>query len=274
VVQIAVVKKAPIYSNSTTKFYFYEDKDGNITGYIAKCYYMFGRPVDWFGDYEKMDSFNKDNIKYDTGDEIQFTYNGETYTLTVHKDPSLDPKEYPDETFPNFGKVPDDLNIDKENTTIKGKYFFSITDFDKKETEYDKQRSEFTSVSEKQSRHESDSIKNSQAKSESLSLSTSKSNSITSDSISKSTSLSLENSDIGSRSKSHSLLESEEISTSLSNSQSTATSVSESQSTSTSVSESQSTSTSVSESQSTSTSVSESQSTSTSVSESLMLAYK
>ncbi len=124
VVQIAVVKKAPIYSNSTTKFYFYEDKDGNITGYIAKCYYMFGRPVDWFGDYEKMDSFNKDNIKYDTGDEIQFTYNGETYTLTVHKDPSLDPKEYPDETFPNFGKVPDDLNIDKENTTIKGKYFW------------------------------------------------------------------------------------------------------------------------------------------------------
>ena len=53
VVQIAVVKKAPIYSNSTTKFYFYEDKNGNITGYIAKCYYMFGRPVDWFGDYEK-----------------------------------------------------------------------------------------------------------------------------------------------------------------------------------------------------------------------------
>lgn len=124
VVQIAVVKKAPIYSNSTTKFYFYEDKDGNITGYIAKCYYMFGHPVDWFGDYEKMDSFNKDNIKYDTGDEIQFTYNGETYTLTVHKDLSLDPKEYPDETFPNFGKVPDDLNIDKENTTIKGNYFW------------------------------------------------------------------------------------------------------------------------------------------------------
>lgn len=39
VVQIAIVKKAPIYSNSSTYFYFYEDKGGNITGYIKDSKY-------------------------------------------------------------------------------------------------------------------------------------------------------------------------------------------------------------------------------------------
>lgn len=115
--------------------------------------------------------------------------------------------------YPYFGQVQDDLNIDaSSSTTIKGKSYFSIKDFEKQQTEYDKQRSEFTSVSEKQSGHKSDSIENSLSKSKSLSLSTSNSNSKstldTSDSLSKSTSLSLENSDIASRSVSHSLLES------------------------------------------------------------------
>lgn len=150
VVQIAIVKKAPIYSNSSTYFYFYEDKGGNITGYIKNSKY---------GSYKKMESFKKKDIEYDTGDEIRFSYNGKTYELKVHKDNSMFPNTYPNERYPNFGEVPDDLNISKYDTTTKGNYFFSITDYDKKETEYDSMRSNFTSVSEKQSQHLSNSIK-------------------------------------------------------------------------------------------------------------------
>lgn len=278
VVQIAVIEKAPIYSddswdnrdNHGSKFYYYE-RNGKIHAYFSKkdikyWDYTSGR-YNYQPDFKEIESFSKGDITSENGSEIEFNYNGSHYRFIVKTETNGG------HVFPYFGQVEDDLNIDASSpTTIKGKSYFSIKDFEKQQTKYDKQRSEFTSISEKQSRHKSDSIKNSQSKSESLSLSISNSNSKsnvdTSDSLSKSKSLSLVNSDIASRSNSHSSLESTEISKSLLNSQSTSTSVSESQSTSTSVSESQSTSTSVSESQSTSTSVSESQSTSTSVSES------
>ena len=268
VVQIVVIEKAPIYSDEKheKKFYYYEDSNGKIHAYFSEkdSWDPFNR---YQPNFVEIQSFSKDDIISENGSEIEFNYNGKHYKFTVKT------QKNGDHVFPYFGQVEDDLNIDaNSSTTIKGKSYFSIKDFEKQQTEYDKQRSEFTSVSEKQSGHKSDSIKNSESKSESLSLSTSNSNSKsnvdTSDSLSKSESLSLENSDIESRSNSHSSLESTEISKSLSNSQSTSTSVSDSQSTSTSVSSSQSTSTSVSESQSTSISVSSSQSTSTSVSES------
>ena len=279
--QIMVIEKAPIYSdddwyNQGRKFYYYEDSNG-IHAYFSKKDITYwdstsGR-YKHQPDFKEIESFNKNDIRFENGDTIEFRYEGNWYTFKVKK--TLHDKH----EYPYFGQVQDDLNIDGNNyKTIKGKSYFSIKDFGKQQTKYDKQRSEFTSVSERQSRHKSDSVENSLSKSKSLSLSTSNSNSKsnvdTSDSLSKSTSLSAENSDIESRSISHSLLESTEIatsqstSTSVSDSQSTSTSVSSSQSTSTSVSESQSTSTSVSSSQSTSTSVSDSQSTSTSVSSS------
>ena len=268
--QIMVIEKAPIYSdddwyNQGRKFYYYEDSNG-IHAYFSKKDITYwdstsGR-YKHQPDFKEIESFNKNDIRFENGDTIEFRYEGNWYTFKVKK--TLHDKH----EYPYFGQVQDDLNIDGNNyKTIKGKSYFSIKDFGKQQTKYDKQRSEFTSVSERQSRHKSDSVENSLSKSKSLSLSTSNSNSKsnvdTSDSLSKSTSLSAENSDIESRSISHSLLESTEIATS----QSTSTSVSDSQSTSTSVSSSQSTSTSVSESQSTSTSVSDSQSTSTSASE-------
>ncbi|MGO5328868.1 hypothetical protein ACTQV6_01150 [Holdemanella porci] len=284
VVQIVVLKKAPIYSNSShvdsygdkESFYYYEDESGEkhffLTEIETKNVGTWWDPVyKTKYEYKALDS-TKVQIKLENGDEIEFEYKGKTYKFSVLKESNGD------HYYPYFGEVPDKLDSDEDgrtnDTTTKGTPYFSIKDYENQQTKYDKQRSEFTSVSEKQSRHKSDSIKNSESKSESLSLSNSKSNSMTSDSLSKSTSLSAKKSDIESRSISHSLLESTEIatsqstSTSVSESQSTSTSVSESQSTSTSVSSSQSTSTSVSESQSTSTSVSESQSTSTSVSES------
>ena len=276
-VQIMVIEKAPIYSdeswgNHGSKFYYYEDTDGKIHAYFSE------KDNRYFGAYyspnfKEIGSFSKDDIISENGSTIKFKYKGNEYTFTVKK--TIDDNN---QEFPYFGQVQDDLNIDaNSSTTIKGKSYFSIKDFEKQQTKYDQQRSQFTSVSEKQSRHKSDSIKNSQSKSESLSLSISNSNSKsnvdTSDSLSKSKSLSLVNSDIASRSNSHSLLESTEISKSLLNSQSTSTSVSESQSTSTSVSESQSTSglesTSASLSDSESVSSSESESLSTSESESI-----
>ena len=289
VVQIVVLKKAPIYSDSGNvdsygnkeSFYYYEDESGEKHFFLTEK--ETTNDVEYYDgplwnkvpvyktkyEYKALDS-TKVQINSENGDEIEFEYNGKTYKFSVLKESNGD------HYYPYFGEVPDKLDSDFDgstnDTTTKGTPYFSIKDYENQQTKYDKERSQFTSVSENQSRHKSDSIKNSQSKSESLSLSISNSNSKsnfdTSNSLSKSTSLSVENSDIASRSNSHSLLESTEISKSLSNSQSTSTSVSESQSTSTSVSESQSTSTSVSESQSTSTSVSESQSTSGSVSES------
>ena len=268
-VQIMVIEKAPIYSdeswgNHGSKFYYYEDTDGKIHAYFSE------KDNRYFGAYyspnfKEIGSFSKDDIISENGSTIKFKYKGNEYTFTVKK--TIDDNN---QEFPYFGQVQDDLNIDaNSSTTIKGKSYFSIKDFEKQQTKYDQQRSQFTSVSEKQSRHKSDSIKNSQSKSESLSLSISNSNSKsnvdTSDSLSKSKSLSLVNSDIASRSISHSLMESAAKSTSIANSQSTSTSVANSQSTSTSVANSQSTSTSVANSQSTSTSVANSQSTSTSV---------
>ena len=248
VVQIAVIEKAPIYSddswdnrdNHGSKFYYYE-RNGKIHAYFSKkdikyWDYTSGR-YNYQPDFKEIESFSKGDITSENGSEIEFNYNGSHYRFIVKTETNGG------HVFPYFGQVEDDLNIDASSpTTIKGKSYFSIKDFEKQQTKYDKQRSEFTSISEKQSRHKSDSIKNSQSKSESLSLSISNSNSKsnvdTSDSLSKSKSLSLVNSDIASRSNSHSSLESTEISKSLLNSQSTSTSVSESQSTSTSVSES------------------------------------
>ena len=265
--QIMVIEKAPIYSdddwyNQGRKFYYYEDSNGKIHAYFSKKDITYwdstsGR-YKHQPDFKEIESFSKNDIRSENGNTIEFRYKGEWYTFKVKK--TLHDKH----EYPYFGQVQDDLNIDGNNyKTIKGKSYFSIKDFEKQQTEYDKQRSEFTSVSERQSRHKSDSVENSLSKSKSLSLSTSNSNSKsnldTSDSLSKSTSLSAEKSDIESRSISHSLLESTQISTS----QSTSTSVSESDSTS--ISNSQS----ISASQSTSTSVSQSDSTSISNSQSI-----
>ena len=276
VVQIMVIEKAPIYSddnwyNQGSKFYYYEDSNRKIHAYFSegdsKYWDSTSRSYKYKPDFKEIESFSKGDITSENGSEIEFYYNGSHYRFTVKTQTNGG------HVFPYFGQVEDDLNIDASSpTTIKGKSYFSIKDFEKQQTKYDQQRSQFTSVSERQSGHKSDSVENSLSKSQSLSLSASKSNFDTSDSLSKSTSLSAEKSDIESRSISHSLLESTQISTS----QSTSTSVSQSDSTSISnsqsISASQSTSTSVSQSDSTSISnsqsISGSQSTSTSVSQS------
>ena len=194
VAQIMVIEKAPIYSddsygNHGSKFYYYEE-NGKIHAYFSeKDSRYFG--IYHYPNFKEIGSFSKNDIISENGDTIIFKYNGNTYTFTV-KTQTND-----GHVFPYFGQVKDDLNIDasSDKTTIKGKSYFSIKDFEKQQTIYDQQRSEFTSVYEKQSRHKSDSIENSLSKSESLSLSTSnstsKSNVDTSDSLSKSTSLSL-----------------------------------------------------------------------------------
>ena len=149
-------------------------------------------------DFKEIESFSKGDITSENGSEIEFYYNGSHYRFTVKTQTNGG------HVFPYFGQVEDDLNIDASSpTTIKGKSYFSIKDFEKQQTKYDQQRSQFTSVSEIQSGHKSDSVENSLSKSQSLSLSASKSNFDTSDSLSKSTSLSAEKSDIQSRSISH-----------------------------------------------------------------------
>ena len=217
-IQIAVIEKAPIYSdeNSQQKFYYYKDADGKIHAYFSeKDYWSWGKK---YPNFKEITSFCK--VEFENGETIKFTYNKENYTFTV-KTQNVMTDDGTTHVFPFFGEVPDDLKIDGNNgKTIKGKWYFSITDFDNKETEYDSMRSNFTSVSVKQSQHLSNSIENSQNASESLSESISKSNTIKSESVSRSTSLSTVTSDIASRSLSHSLMESAAKSTSIANSQS------------------------------------------------------
>ena len=217
-IQIAVIEKSPIYSNSDgSKFYYYKDADGKIHAYFSKEDYRIGSKK--YPYFKEITSFNKEDILSENGSTITLRYNG-TKTFTV-KTESVKADDGTTHVFPYFGEVPDDLKIEgNSGKTIKGKWYFSITDFDKKETEYDKKRDDFTSVSEKQSQHLSNSIKNSQEVSESLSESINKSNTIKSESVSRSTSLSAVTSDITSRSISHSLMESAAKSTSLANSQS------------------------------------------------------
>ena len=178
--QIMVIEKAPIYSdddwyNQGRKFYYYEDSNG-IHAYFSKKDITYwdstsGR-YKHQPDFKEIESFNKNDIRFENGDTIEFRYEGNWYTFKVKK--TLHDKH----EYPYFGQVQDDLNIDGNNyKTIKGKSYFSIKDFEKQQTKYDKQRSEFTSVSERQSRHKSDSVENSLSKSKSLSLSTSNSNS-------------------------------------------------------------------------------------------------
>ena len=138
VLQNAVVKKAPIYSDKSNKvkFYYYENKDGSLTGYISK---------DGGNNYQQIQSFD---IIRDTGDEIEFKYDGnKPLTLNVKKE------RWGDKTYPYFGEVPNNLKFHSGSTTTKGMAFFSITDFDKKKTSYDSKRDDFNSVSEKQSQH-------------------------------------------------------------------------------------------------------------------------
>lgn len=184
-IQIAVIEKSPIYSNSDgSKFYYYKDADGKIHAYFSKKD-NGGRYK--YPDFKEIPSFNKEDILSENGSTITFRYNG-TKTFTV-KTESVTADDGTTHVFPYFGEVPDDLKIDgNSGKTIKGKWYFSITDFDKKETEYDKKRDDFTSVSEKQSQHLSNSIKNSQSASESLSLSASNSKIKESESASGSTS--------------------------------------------------------------------------------------
>ena len=217
-IQIAVIEKTPIYSdeNSQQKFYYYKDADGKIHAYFSeKDYWSRGKK---YPNFKEITSFCK--VEIENGNTITFTYGTKRYTFTV-KTENVKQDDGTTHVFPYFGEVPDDLKIDgNSGKTIKGKWYFSITDFDKKETEYDKKRDDFTSVSEKQRQHLSNSIKNSQEVSESLSESINKSNTIKSESVSRSTSLSAVTSDITSRSISHSLMESAAKSTSLANSQS------------------------------------------------------
>ena len=195
-----VIEKAPIYSDESNgnhgrKFYYYEDVNGKIHAYFSEndtrneSGPWWNQKIYYTPNFKEIESFSKDDIISENGSTIKFRYKGKEYIFTVTK------AFNGEHEYPYFGQVQDDLNIDASSsgTTIKGKSYFSIKDFEKQQTKYDKQRSEFTSVSEKQSGHKSDSIKNSESKSESLSLSTSNSNSKstldTSDSLSKSTSL-------------------------------------------------------------------------------------
>lgn len=144
-IQIAVIEKSPIYSNSDgSKFYYYKDADGKIHAYFSKKD-NGGRYK--YPDFKEIPSFNKEDILSENGSTITFRYNG-TKTFTV-KTESVEADDGTTHVFPYFGEVPDDLKIDgNSGKTIKGKWYFSITDFDKKETEYDKKRDDFTSVSE------------------------------------------------------------------------------------------------------------------------------
>lgn len=146
-VQIMVIEKAPIYSDETwgnhgSKFYYYEDTDGKIHAYFSE------KDNRYFGAYyspnfKEIGSFSKDDIISENGSTIKFKYKGYEYTFTVKK--TIDDNN---QEFPYFGQVQDDLNIDaNSSTTIKGKSYFSIKDFEKQQTKYDKQRSEFTSIS-------------------------------------------------------------------------------------------------------------------------------
>lgn len=161
--QIMVIEKAPIYSDESngkhgSKFYYYEDTDRNIHAYFSKedtkHWDYWSASYKYKPNFREIESFSKTDIVSENGNEIKFEYNGHTYTFTVKK--TLNGEH----EYPYFGQVQDDLNIDASSsgTTIKGKSYFSIKDFEKQQTEYDKQRSEFTSVSEKQSGHKSDSI--------------------------------------------------------------------------------------------------------------------
>lgn len=191
VVQIVVLKKAPIYSDSGNvdsygnkeSFYYYEDESGGKHFFLTEK--ETTNEVDHYEgslwnrvpvfktkyEYKALDSA-KVQINSENGDEIEFEYNGKTYKFSVVKESNGD------HYYPYFGEVPDKLDSDRDgstnDTTTKGTPYFSIKDYENQQTKYDKQRSEFTSVSEKQSRHKSDSIKNSESKSESLSLSNSK----------------------------------------------------------------------------------------------------
>ena len=146
VVQIAVIKKAPIYSNpyktddygNKQSFYYYEDANGKhfkLTELVQKkvLVYHKGQPryIDK-NEYQYKD-INDVKIISEDNDNIIFEYNGNTYNLTVQKSTVQNGDRI--ETFPYFGEVPDDLHIKNsgEGTTIKGKYYFSITDFDNKE---------------------------------------------------------------------------------------------------------------------------------------------
>ena len=172
-IQIAVIEKAPIYSDeySNQKFYYYKDADEKIHAYFSEKDYWIGRNK--YPDFKEITSFCK--VELENGNTITFTYGINRYTFTV-KTENVKQDDGTTHVFPYFGEVPDDLKIDgNSGKTIKGKWYFSITDFDNKETEYDSMRSNFTSVSQKQSQHLSNSIKNSQSASESLSLSTSNS---------------------------------------------------------------------------------------------------
>ena len=217
-IQIAVIEKSPIYSDkySQKKFYYYKDANEKIHAYFSKED-SYSSSKGYYPNFKEITSFE---IKSENGSTIKFKYKDVWYTFTV-KTQSVTTDDGTTHVFPFFGEVPDDLKIDgSSGKTIKGKWYFSITDFDKKETEYDSMRSNFTSVSVKQSQHLSNSIENSQNASESLSESISKSNTIKSESVSRSTSLSTVTSDIASRSLSHSLMESAAKSTSIANSQS------------------------------------------------------
>lgn len=158
-IQIAVIEKAPIYSDeySKQKFYYYKDADGKIHAYFSEKDYSIGRNK--YPDFKEITSFCK--VEFENGNTITFTYGNHRYTFTV-KTQYGKADDGTTHVFPYFGEVPDDLKIDGNNgNTIKGKWYFSITDFDNKETEYDSMRSNFTSVSVKQSQHLSNSIKNS-----------------------------------------------------------------------------------------------------------------
>ena len=127
------------------KFYYYEDANGKIHAFFSEKESNIGSYWNskYVPNFKEIESFSKGDIKSENGSEITFEYKGKTYTFTVKT------QKNGEHVFPYFGEVEDDLNIDaSSSTTIKGKSYFSIKDFEKQQTKYDKQRSEFTSVSE------------------------------------------------------------------------------------------------------------------------------